>query len=205
MIYLLRHGETVWNREGRIQGRRDSPLTRAGIAQAEAMGRTLRGEIGGDPRAWAIVASPLGRAWQSAAIVAEILGLAPEAIAREPRLAEMGFGAWEGLTYQEVEAAEPGAVARRARDQWQFRPPGGESYADLSARVAPWVAALEDRAKLIAVCHGGTGRALRQRYAGLSRDAALELSIDQNEIYRLHDAKIEIMKTNHGANAGATL
>ena len=55
MIYLLRHGETLWNRDGRQQGQRDSPLTRGGIAQAEAMGRRLRDEIG-DPR-------PMASAW----------------------------------------------------------------------------------------------------------------------------------------------
>ena len=123
MIYLLRHGQTLWNREGRIQGHRDSPLTRTGIAQAEAMGRALNAEIG-DPRPWAMVASPLGRAWQTAVIVAEVLGLDPRGIEHEACLAEMGFGAWEGRTYDEIDEAEPGILARRESDKWHFRPPG---------------------------------------------------------------------------------
>lgn len=205
MIYLLRHGETVWNREGRIQGQRDSPLTRVGIAQAEAMARRLKAEIGDSPP-WAIVASPLGRAWQSAAIVAEILGLAPEAIAREPRLAEMAFGAWEGRTYDEIEAAEPGTLARREGDLWRFRPPGGESYADVSARIAPWLAGIPDGATLIVVCHGGTGRALRGRYARLPPAAAIALSHRQDEFYRLRDGRFEVLRTGFdGTLTGATL
>lgn len=205
MIYLLRHGETVWNREGRIQGQHDSPLTCAGIAQAEAMGATLREEIG-DPRRWAIIASPLGRAWQSAVIVAEGLGLDPRAIAFEPRLMEVSFGAWEGQTYDEIDVAEPGVVARRERDLWNFRPPGGESYADLSARTAPWLSALEDWARLIVVCHGGTGRVLRGHAVMLAPETIVALSHRQDELYRLHGGRFEILKTGfEGAATGATL
>ncbi len=204
MIYLLRHGETLWNREGRIQGQRDSPLTRTGLAQVEAMGLTLRAEIG-DSRPWDMVASPLGRAWQSAAIVAEVLGLDPCGIRQEPRLAEVAYGAWEGLTFDEVDAAEPGVLARRERNKWRFRPPDGEGYADLSARLAPWVSGLEDRAKLIVVCHGATGRVLRGHYAGLTSDTVMTLSVRQDEFYRLRDGRIEVIETGfRGAAAGAT-
>ena len=204
MIYLLRHGETVWNREGRIQGHRDSPLTRTGIAQAEAMGQRLRREID-DIRPWAIIASPLGRAWQTAAIVAESLGLAPEGVAHEPRLAEMSFGAWEGLTYREIEDTDVGAWARRDADHWNFRPPGGESYGDLAQRVAAWLTPVPERAQLIVVCHGGTGRAVRHGYAKLSIETTLELSIDQNEFYRLNDGRIDVLKTDSVAGGGTTL
>ena len=205
MIYLLRHGETVWNREGRNQGQLDSPLTRTGIAQVEAMGRTLRAEIP-DVRRWAIIASPLGRAWQSAAIVAGVLGLDPSEIEHEPRLMEFSFGDWQGRTFDEIDAAEPGAVARRKDDLWHFRPPGGESYADLSARVAPWVSTLKDWAKLIVVCHGGTGRAVRGRYAGLTPAQVLALSHRQDELYRLNDGGFEVLETGYGdGETGATL
>lgn len=204
MIYLLRHGETVWNREGRIQGHRDSPLTRTGIAQAEAMGQRLRREID-DIQPWAITASPLGRAWQTAAIVAEILGLAPEGVAHEPRLAEMGFGAWEGSTYQEIDEADADAWARRDADHWNFRPPGGESYGDLAQRVEAWLSPISEAARLIVVCHGGTGRAVRHNYAGLGSEVTLALSIKQDEIYRLRDGAIDVLQTDHRAGDGKTL
>ncbi len=194
MIYLLRHGETLWNREGRNQGQLDSPLTRNGIAQVEAMGRRLLDEIG-DPRPWAIVASPLGRAWQSAAIVAEILGLDPRAIAHDARLAEIRFGAWEGRTYDEIDADQPGILAQREAELWRFRPPGGESYADLSDRVAPWLSSIPKWAKLIVVCHGGTGRVLRGLFAKLPPETAATLKNTQDELYRLHDGRFEVLKT----------
>ncbi len=194
MIYLLRHGETVWNREGWNQGHRDSPLTRRGIAQAEAMGRCLLGEIE-EPRPWAIVASPLGRAWQSAAIVSEVLGLEPHAITHETRLMEIEFGEWEGRGFDQIEADRPGILAQRAADKWRFRPPGGESYADLNARVASWLSPVSAWAKLIVVCHGGTGRILRGCFAQLSREVTMNLDNPQDELYRLHDGRFEVLKT----------
>lgn len=194
MIYLLRHGQTVWNREGRNQGQLDSPLTRRGIAQVEAMGRRLRAEIG-DPRPWAVVASPLGRAWQSAAIVSEVLDLDPHAIEHDARLAEIGFGAWEGRSFEQIEAEKPGVLTERAADKWRFRPPGGESYADLSARAGAWLSTVPDGAKLIVVCHGGTGRALRGYYAQLSNEVTMHLDNPQDELYRLHDGQVEVLKT----------
>ena len=80
MIYLFRHGETLWNRERRLQGQLDSPLTLRGIAQVRRNAETLQREIG-DPAGLAMLASPLGRAWQSAVIVAETLGLDPRGVA----------------------------------------------------------------------------------------------------------------------------
>ncbi len=196
MIYLLRHGQTVWNREGRNQGQRDSPLTRRGIAEAEAMGRRLRAEIG-DPRPWAVVSSPLGRAWQSAAIVSEILDLDPYAIEHDVRLAEIGFGAWEGRSFEQIETEQPGVLAERAADKWRFRSPGGESYADLSARAGAWLSSVPEWAKLIVVCHGGTGRALRGCYAQLSKEVTMCLENPQDELYRLHDSRFEVLKTGY--------
>lgn len=197
MIYLLRHGETVWNREGRLQGQRDSPLTLTGIAQAQAMARRLRIEIG-EPRTWRIVASPLGRAWQSAAIVAEALGMAPAEISHDRRLVEVGFGAWEGLTVPEIEAAAPGAWARRVVDRWGFRPPLGECFADVVERVGPWLESVSDADDLIVVSHGITNRILRGTYAGLPSCDIMTLSESQDEIYRLHDGEFETLETDFG-------
>src|SRR5437588_638163 len=97
-IYLARHGETVWNRDGRFQGRLDSPLTRRGLDQARRMGETLAARIPrGERRDWTIVASPLGRAQHTARIIAGILGLAGADIETEARLAEVDIGSWAGL------------------------------------------------------------------------------------------------------------
>ncbi len=99
MIYLLRHGETEWNREGRLQGHGDSPLTERGMAQAVAMGGAVRRavvEAGEDPAAYTLVSSPLGRALATARCVSAVLGSDPAALVEEPRLMEHGFGAGQG-------------------------------------------------------------------------------------------------------------
>lgn len=195
MIYLLRHGETVWNRQDRLQGQRDAPLTRTGIAQVEANARLLRQHID-DPHAFEVIASPLGRAWQSAAIIAEILGKDPDRIVLEPRLVEISFGDWEGLTLAELERAVPGAWARRRADHWRFRPPGAESFADVAERVAPWLAQFDDSARLIVVCHGGTGRVIRGLYAGLAPEVAVVQSEEQTEVFRLANTRIETLASD---------
>jgi broad specificity phosphatase PhoE len=190
MIYLLRHGETVWNRTRRLQGHRDSPLSETGIAQIEAIGRFLRHAID-DPGTFRIVSSPLGRAWQSAVIVARALGHDADGIAAESRLMEMAFGAWEGMTTAEVERADPGVWGRRKPDVWDFRPPGGESYADLAARVAPWLRSLGNDDRLIVVCHGGTSRVMRGLYAGLTPEKTVVLSKAQDQVYLLAQGRID--------------
>lgn len=190
MIYLLRHGETHWNRAGRLQGQQDSPLTLRGVEQARANGERLRALLG-DPEGYEMVASPLGRAWQSAAIIAEVLGLADGAIRREPRLKEIGFGAWEGLTVAEIEARHGGEWARRRRDRWNHVPPGGESFARLAARSGAWLAELKPQSRVIAVCHGGTSRVLRGRYAGLPPEETIDLADDHSSFWRLTEGVVQ--------------
>jgi len=192
MIYLLRHGETVWNLASRLQGHRDSPLSQTGIAQIEAVGQFLRDTID-DRGTFNIVSSPLGRAWQSAVIVAETLGRHADHIATEPRLKEMAFGDWEGMTVAEVEQAEPGVWKRRETDLWHFQPPGGESYADLAARIAPWLRAQSEQTRLIVVCHGGTSRVIRGLYADLAPEKTVVLPEVHGEVYRLTRGRIDAL------------
>jgi broad specificity phosphatase PhoE len=194
MIYLLRHGETVWNCERRIQGHLDSPLTSRGCAQAQALGRLLARELA-DPGACRLVSSPLGRAWQSAVLVAEALGLEPRVIALEPRLMELNFGSWEGLLWDEVADHDPEGWRLRSADRWHFTAPGGESYAGLAVRARAWleeVEAVDDGGPpVIALCHGGTSRIVRGLYAGLDREATLDQPQPQERLYRLAGGRID--------------
>ena len=191
-IYVIRHGETVWNGERRIQGHADSPLTPRGLDQVRANAATRAREIDDSGR-YALVASPLGRTWQSAVIVAGGLGLDPRGIAFDPRLKEHGFGTLEGRTMAEIEAEDPGFWDRRAADLWDWRAPGGESYALLDRRVGAWLDDQPAGADLIVVCHGMVSRVLRGRYAGLAREETLSLSESQDEIWRLDDGRIETL------------
>lgn len=193
MIYLLRHGETVANREGRLQGRGDSPLTLRGVAQMRAVAALLADEIV-EPDRFAVVSSPLGRARRSAAIVCQALDLAPDAVTCDTRLAECGFGQWEGLRVAEVEAAAPGAWARRDADRWTFVPPGGESYAMVAERVGDWLGEQAPQARLIVVCHGAVSRVLRGLYAALPPAEAVRLTQEQTNLYRLSAGRIETLR-----------
>ena len=196
MIYLVRHGETEWNRAGRMQGHLDAPLTARGEAQARAVGETLR-ELG--VGRFSLVASPLGRTRATAAIIARVLGRDPEDTATDDRLMEMTWGAWDGLTNAEIETRDPGALARRKADHWNYRPPvGGESYARMSLRVADWLAGLDDDRSRIVVSHGGTGRALRGLYGALSQAETLAQEEPQDAFYRLHDGLIGRIESGYG-------
>lgn len=145
-LYLLRHGETEWNREGRIQGSQDSPLTARGREQATAQADILAREV---PQMWQLAryCSPLRRARDTARIALD--GLVPVI---DRRLREVDFGAWEGLTPAERGARDPQLVAGCAGDLDLCRSaPGGEGLIGLETRLRGFLADL--RAPSIIVSH----------------------------------------------------
>ena len=143
LVYFVRHGQTDWNAEQRLQGQADIDLNALGRVQAARNGRKLR-ELVGEPQAFDFVASPLRRTRETMEIARAAMGLSPREYRTDPRLIEVHFGDWQGHTFAELDALRPGTTMRRAVDKWHFVPPGehGESYAMLSARVAPWFAEL---------------------------------------------------------------
>ena len=106
----------------------------------------------------------------------------------EQRLAEIAFGEWEGLTYDDVIKRDGDVVAKREGDKWGFRPPGGESYAEVTARVGAWYDQL-DRDAVVAA-HGGTARALVAHLAIAAPDDATHQSIDQGVVYVYADGRL---------------
>jgi broad specificity phosphatase PhoE len=189
-IYLMRHGETVWNRERRFQGRLDSPLTERGAAQARRMGETLA-RVVADRASLAVVASPLGRARETAATVSRALGTSPDHIETDARLTEIDVGMWSGLSYAEIAERWPDAITPSSRRDWFFRSPDGERYDEIAARVRSWLDDAAARRTLIVVAHGVTSRLLRGLYLGLSRSALLRLELSQDAIFKLADGAIE--------------
>jgi len=191
LLYYVRHGETDWNVEGRLQGRHDTDLNAVGRQQAQACAGILRGLCARDGRAmtdYAYVSSPLRRARETMEIMRAALGLDRDAYRVDPRLREIEFGEWEGMTLAEVRAREAPALARRERDKWGFTPPGGESYADVSARVREWHASLAGDA--VVVAHGGTARALIEVLGIASPETAPLIEIGQGIVYCFADKKI---------------
>lgn len=189
-LYLLRHGETLWNRERRLQGRADSPLTERGEAQVRAMAERLAAELDGQPPP-RLACSPLGRARRSAALVAERLGWPPERFAVEPCLAEIAFGHWDGLTWEEIQRDHGEEQRRRAADRWNVAVGGGESFAAAGERVRPWLAAIAPAEVVVAVCHGALGRVIRGLYGGLPPAETLALDEPQDAFFRLSGGRIE--------------
>jgi len=166
-IFCIRHGETVWNRERRIQGRLDSPLTARGIQLASAYAQHLRERLV-QTRGQASVpihSSPQPRAHQTAVVVAEILGQDARAIVTDDRLRERSFGTLEGLTADEVR--DQAGISREEFKAWDYRPPQGEAPADVLTRVRGWLLEPRDEPLVIVVCHGGVSRALRAAHLGL--------------------------------------
>lgn len=184
-LYLVRHGETEWNLQQRRQGRADSPLTRRGVAQAHSAVRALRFELG-DASGLRLVSSPIGRAWQTARVIAAGLGIPQSSVERDDLLAECDLGEWTGLTSPEVEVRDPGALAERERGKWSFRMPGGESYVDLDLRARRWLLALDDRPTL-AITHEMLGRTLCGAARGLTPEQVLALRLGHGRVYRLGD------------------
>lgn len=189
MIYLMRHGETVWNVQRRLQGRRDSPLTGRGVEQARAFGRALKrlGVVEEGPR---IVASPLGRAWQTAVLATEEMGLDPGVVVHDDRLLEHSFGLWEGLLWQDVERDHAASLKRRMADKWNAPAPEGESYSDVARRVAGWLEDATPNETTLVFCHGVTARVLRGVYAGLDQATIMSLPEPQDRIFALADGGI---------------
>ena len=179
-IYFIRHGETDWNVEGRLQGQRDIPLNDLGRVQAEEAGRRLQA-IAPHCEDLAYVASPMTRTRETMELLRAAIGLHPEFYRLDERLVELTFGAWEGMTWKEVRKAEPQAAALRERDKWGYAPPGGgESYAMLADRIRP---ILDDLTRdTVIVSHGGVARAFLALACGVSGRQAASMDIWQGRI-----------------------
>lgn len=182
MIYLCRHGQTLFNAAGRRQGQVDSALTAKGQAQASAMGRRLAAF---NLPAFRIYASPLGRAQQSAGLIAAELGGAP--ITLDPRLMEIGMGSWDGKTDAEIDARHPGLRASLPAEAWWFHSPDGESYAIFAARLAAAMAVIQaDPAPVkIVVAHAVVSRVIRTQWAGLAEADGYTLPVPQDAFFAL--------------------
>ena len=183
-LYLLRHGETIWNRAKRLQGHRDTPLTLKGVQQAKAMGKALAEELKGVKPAF-FFSSPLGRTKQTAAIIADMIGHDPEATLFDDRLKEVTFGIWDGLNIEELRADHNEAWQSRLADRWRFVPPSGESYQQVGERVGAFIADLPGERPIVVAAHGAHNRVFRGLWRGLEPTEFLGLDEPQDGFYRL--------------------
>jgi broad specificity phosphatase PhoE len=187
-IYYIRHGETSWNAEGRLQGTLDIPLNELGRKQAVNAGNVLAGLLqrdGRDKQKLPFVSSPLGRARTTMDLVREVLDLPPGGYAIDDRLREIGYGRWEGSTLAEIRAKDPELFAKRQTEKWTMAAPGGESYAAVQARIQDWYDSLQG--DVVTVAHGGTCRALMVALGHETPSSASGLYIEQGTVYVFAD------------------
>lgn len=160
-IFIARHGETVFNFAKRMQGDKlDTPLTRTGFAQAEAMGAALADWLKPAEKLQ-LWSSPSGRALQTLAVIAEHIGHDWHQCTHEPRLYEINVGDWAGRSYADI-MAEIGPIMDADTGLFSVRPPKGEWYDDIAARLTHW---LDETAHIthdrLVIMHGMSSRVLR--------------------------------------------
>jgi len=187
LIYFLRHGQTGFNAEHRIQGSIDVPLNALGRAQAQRNGGVLN-ELISDKLSFDFVASPLLRARETMEIVRTAMGLAPDNYRTDDRLQEVRFGAWGGMTWAEIEARDPENYWRRQADPWNIAPPEGESFRELSGRVMDWLAGVTSDS--VVVAHGGVSRCLRGHLLKLAPEEIMHLDVPQDKVLMIEGDKL---------------
>ena len=171
-LALLRHAETAWSTEGRIQGRTDIPLTPA--ARERLLGVTLPA----DCRGMRVVTSPLVRCVETAALLGS-----PDA-PREPRLAEMHWGAWEGRRLDELRRELGAAMRDNEARGLDFRPEGGESPREVSKRLNVWLRELKE--PTLAVTHRGVIRAILAQATGWDMTGKPPAKLDWDAVHLFH-------------------
>lgn len=187
IIYFIRHGETDWNAERRLQGQRDTHLNALGRRQASDAGRILKALLTarldrGDAVGAGLdcLASPLARTRETALRVSTALSASADLFRFDDRLKELSFGDWEGMTWREIRTRHAREHAARKADIWHFTPPGGESYAALAARLAPLLA--ERHRDAVIVSHGGVARALVRLACGMDEAEAAAFPVWQGRV-----------------------
>jgi broad specificity phosphatase PhoE len=191
VLYYVRHGETDFNRQGRLQGRRDTAVNAHGRRQAAECGVLLGNLFARDHRQaqdFKYISSPLKRARETMEILRATLGLEAQDYEVDARLVEIAYGEWEGLTLQEIETRNASVLSARERDKWDFAPPGGESYRELADRIGNWYSSLI--ADTVVAAHGGGVRALMAILNIVPEEQATRAQIEQGVVYVFADGKI---------------
>jgi alpha-ribazole phosphatase len=176
-LLLVRHGETDWNASRRYQGQLDIPLNAAGREQAAVLARRL-----GACPIRAIYTSTLARAHQTAEAIASAHGLD---VHLEPRLRELSYGDWQGLSYQQIGELDPEGLDRWNQDRVNRTPPGGESLGSMASRVEDLIREIRDTyadGTVALVSHGGTIRVIVCVLLGHPVGAYWQFEVDNTAI-----------------------
>lgn len=199
-LILARHAETVFNAAARMQGHMaHTPLTRAGIAQAEAMGAALREVLGEAPDRYFWV-SPSGRTQQTAAIVGEHLGVPFFDWRQDTRLLEIDVGQWEGRYYADIVADLGEHIVCPDRRLFRVPPPGGEWFPEIAARLTDWLATIDLGQPMLVISHGITARVLRGILVGGQEWQGVPVAADapQGTVFHIKDGAETMLHVGSG-------
>lgn len=181
-IFVLRHGQTQFNAEQKLQGHCNSPLTDKGLAQARSVGTALSGYLG--ERTYRVYASPLGRAVQTATIVCEQVGHCASEIVQDERLKEFALGEWEQRTIPSLVAEQPDLLSQ---SDWYLQAPQSESYQSVKARLLSWLNELPEDGDVVVVSHALTGAALRGALMDMSYEQVWEQDLPQDAFFMIEN------------------
>lgn len=193
-LYIVRHGQTEFNAASRLQGQCNSDLTALGARQAQAVGRSLaqRNNIS----TFAMVASPLGRAIQTARFIASALSRDNHQIVNDNRLMEFSLGEWEAKSAPEIKVEHPEFANMR---DWYLNAPGAESLNAVKMRLLSWLNDPATPEQVIVISHALTGSVLRGLLVNLDDEKIFEQSRPQDG-YFYFDKQLEFIDCSHLLN-----
>ncbi|ELA7137656.1 TPA: histidine phosphatase family protein [Vibrio parahaemolyticus] len=184
-IFVLRHGETEFNADKKLQGHCNSSLTSKGSDQARRVGTTLKQYV--ENRPFRVYSSTLGRALQTSQIVCEELNYSYENLNKEPRLKEFSLGEWEQRTIPSLEQEIPNLLAQ---NDWYLQAPNCETYKSVRERLSSWLSDVAHDEDIVVVSHGLTGIVLRGLLLGMDYTQIWQQDLPQDAFFIIEDGRI---------------
>ncbi|MBM5021457.1 histidine phosphatase family protein [Vibrio parahaemolyticus] len=184
-IFVLRHGETEFNADKKLQGHCNSSLTSKGSDQARRVGTTLKQYV--ENRLFRVYSSTLGRALQTSQIVCEELNYSYENLNKEPRLKEFSLGEWEQRTIPSLEQEIPNLLAQ---NDWYLQAPNCETYESVRERLSSWLSDVAHDEDIVVVSHGLTGIVLRGLLLGMDYTQVWQQDLPQDAFFIIEDGRI---------------
>ncbi|EJY0699809.1 TPA: histidine phosphatase family protein [Vibrio parahaemolyticus] len=184
-IFVLRHGETEFNADKKLQGHCNSSLTSKGSDQARCVGTTLKQYV--ENRPFRVYSSTLGRALQTSQIVCEELNYSYENLNKEPRLKECSLGEWEQRTIPSLEQEIPNLLAQ---NDWYLQAPNCETYESVRERLSSWLSDVAHDEDIVVVSHGLTGIVLRGLLLGMDYTQVWQQDLPQDAFFIIEDGRI---------------
>lgn len=181
-IYFIRHGQTDWNADARLQGTTDIPLNDVGRRQARGNGFKLV-DIIGNAEGYDFVAGPLQRTVETMQLVRTSMGLEPDDFRRDPELIEVGFGDWEGQRWVDLRQSDIEGVEAYLAAPLHFAPPNGEGYGGAHERAVRWLESVTQ--DTVVVSHGGISRVLRGYLLDIPEPEIVQLNVPQDKVMEI--------------------